>query len=124
MKDTGSAALAAFAGQPAQARPPAVTGPPLTVGTGVAVPADPATALDPACASDPVPEEAPAAGVAAWYEVVPHPAASTPAASSGTETAPARRPSRTIGVIALIMSVPRFYGHPLDGHLTAYGFTL
>ena len=47
-KETGSTALGAFAGHPAQAGPPAATRPPLTVGTGVTGAADPAPAFDPA----------------------------------------------------------------------------
>jgi hypothetical protein len=142
--ETGRAAVGALSGQPAQAGWPGVTGPPLTVGTGVADPDGPAGADGRAEAADadgraevegdagdavdaPV---ADAVGVdpldGAPACVVPHPAASAPAESSTAVTANARVPGRraaAIGAFGVLMAVPRFSGHHLDGARAAGGFT-
>jgi hypothetical protein len=135
-----------LSGQPAQAGWPGVTGPPLTVAAGVADPDGPAGADGRAEAADadgraevegagdagdavdaPV---ADAVGVdpldGAPACVVPHPAASAPAASSTAVTANARVPGRraaAIGAFGVLMAVPRFSGHRLDGPRVANGFT-
>jgi hypothetical protein len=135
-KDTGKLAVGACDGQPTQAGSPPTTGPPLTVGTGVADPDDTVGAADPEGAADPPdPDGAADAVVADAVGVtppdgepacdVPHPASAT-AASSAEAMAHARGPAGRAGVIGafgVVMAVPRFSGHPLDGARVAGGFT-
>jgi hypothetical protein len=130
-KEAGRLPTGAWAGQPAQAGWPAVSGPPLTVGTGAADP-------------DGFGDEAGEAGEAGEAEAnvgdvvdavgaappdgepagdVPHPAASVPAVSSAAVAAHVRGPARRADVFCVLMAVPRFSGHPLDGPRVDGGFT-
>jgi len=88
-KDTGSGPRVACCGQPVQAGSPDVTGPPVAVGTGVLL-TDGGELVAVLPVADPPPAPPPAPGDGA--ETVPHPAASAPAASSGTDASSAARP--------------------------------
>ena len=87
-------------GQPAQAVSPAMTGPPLTVGTGVALGPTPTPSDDADAEADADDDAVPTGwfGPPGLAATVPHPAASAPATSSGTETARVCRASRAIEV--------------------------
>jgi hypothetical protein len=135
-KDTGSDALVAPVGQPTQADWPGPTGPSLIVGTGVAGAAAADDAGGDAAADagadapvdaggDAAADDADGAGAAPAAlpaSVLPHPATSAAAASSGTAAAAVRRPgpaspgrpARATDEISVLMSVPRFCGHHLD----------
>jgi hypothetical protein len=125
-KDTGSDTLFAPAGQPVQAGSPGTTRPPLVVGTGVAD-------ADAAVADTAGKTDAFAAGAALC--VLAHPAASAPAASSGTARAAARptglpsgrnrlaRETRESDEVDVLIAVPRFSATPLRRPPAARGFT-
>jgi hypothetical protein len=81
------------------------TGPPVTVGTGVALGAGADDDADADAAGD-ADDDAVALGsfvAPGLAATVPHPAASAPATSSGTEAARVCRASRAIELIGVIM---------------------
>jgi hypothetical protein len=74
-----------------QAGSPDVTGPPVAVGTGVPL-TDGGELLAVLPVADPPPAAPPPPAPGDGAETVPHPAASVPAASSGTDASSAARP--------------------------------